>query len=433
MASSNVMASNNLMSNSWRVGRKMNNHTNRNRNGAVVPIFAILISILFILVVFAIDFGVIIVARHQLQNAADASAMSTLQVLARDRESADVAAAECLENNLVWGKSTLADVPTDVTYGNWDSDERSFTEIPRRFGDVPEGASAVRVILERSTERGNAVSLFFAPIFGLDFANIRAESIASATAGCSGFVGIESIRLANNINTDSYDSRTGSYGGSNRAEHGDVCSNGPVNLSSGADVFGNAAGSSVNISQGSGATVSGSTTNSPSAGTYPAVDFSLATPNDNDTIERGPTWAPPFYNASTRDMVVNNGRSVTLQAGTYYFRKFNLAGGSRLNINGEVEIYVDNALTFDNGTVANQSQIPSNLKLFVGAGPVNLQGGHQLHAVIYSPTADVRIANGSGFFGSIIGNTLDVQGANMHFDEALRTEASSGGAPTLVQ
>ena len=34
-------------------------------------------------------------------------------------------------------------------------------------------------------------------------------------------------------------------------------------------------------------------------------------------------------------MVVNNGRGVTLQSGTYHFRNFNLAGGSRLNIEGE--------------------------------------------------------------------------------------------------
>ena len=412
----------------------MLNRRTKARKGVVVPMFAILIPVILILVAFAVDFGVIVVARHELQNAADVSVMSTLQIMLQDPESADQAAEECLANNFLFGEAIQADVSTDVEYGNWDADERTFTVVPRDYGDVPQGASAVRVVLQRTQERGNGVSLVFAPIFGFDFADVEVEAIAASEAGCSGFVGIESIRLANNINSDSYDSGAGVYGSANRTENGDVCSDGPVTLASGADVYGNAAGSEVIVSAGSGATISGSSTNQPSAGTHASIDFSSASAsNDNDTIERGPTWAPPFYNSSSGDMVVNNGRGVTLESGTYYFRNFNLAGGSRLYIAGEVKIYVDNALTFDNGTVANYSQIPSNLQLYVGAGPVNVQGGNQLFASIYAPGADVKIANGSGFFGSIIGKSLDVQGANIHFDEALRTSASAGGKPALVQ
>ena len=123
---------------------------------------------------------------------------------------------------------------------------------------------------------GNGISLVFGPIFGFDFADVEVEAIAASESGCSGFVGIESVHLANNINSDSYDSGLGVYGSANRTEHGDVCSDGPVTLSSGADVYGNAAGSEVIISAGSGATISGSSTNQPSAGIHAAGRFHIS-------------------------------------------------------------------------------------------------------------------------------------------------------------
>ena len=125
---------------------------------------------------------------------------------------------------------------------------------------------------------------------------------------------------------------------------------------------------------------------------------------------------------------------MTLQEGTYHFRDLLLAGGSTLNVNGEVKIYIEREMRFDNGTVANQTQVPSNLELQIGAGPVNIQGGHQLHAVIYAPDASVTLANGGGFFGSIIGRTLSFAGgAGAHYDQALADSAPPTGPPRLVQ
>ena len=126
------------------------------------------------------------------------------------------------------------------------------------------------------------------------------------------------------MSTDSYDSEMGSYDafGSfdnpnvNRFDSGDVCSNGPVSLASGAQVNGSAAGSSVNLAQGSGADVSGSQGTISDPYEFDPVDFAQANVNDNNTIERGPLWAPEFLTPDG-DLVVNNGRNITLQAGTY--------------------------------------------------------------------------------------------------------------------
>ena len=85
-------------------------------------------------------------------------------------------------------------------------------------------------------------------------------------------------------------------------------------------------------------------------------------------------------------------------------------GGGRLTIDGDVTIYIEREMRYDNGTSANPSAKPSNLKLNVGQGPVNIQGGHDLHAALYAPEAEVIIENNARFYGSIIGRTLTAGG-----------------------
>ncbi len=239
--------------------------------------------------------------------------------------------------------------------------------------------------------------------------------------------------MQNNATTDSYDSEIAPYGPANQARNGGVCSAGPVTLASGADVLGNVQGTSVSQFQGGGTSIAGSVLEVPIPDVFEPVDFSSVGSNNNLDIERGPVWAPPFYNSSTRDLVVNNGRNLTLQSGTYHFRNMFLAGGSTLTIDGDVEIFIEQEMRFDNGTVANLDQRPENFRLNVGAGPVNVQGGHNLHAVIYAPEATVEVANGTGFFGSIVGRTLTFAGGGgLHFDESLIEDNREPGPSKLV-
>ena len=428
-----------------RATRSFSSLNKNNRRGAVVHFVAVLLPVFIAFIAFAVDYGVINVAQHELQNAADAGADAAIQVLLQERTEADHAAFEAVTGNRLLGDNITFDVRRDVQYGNWDNDTRTFIEIPREgyspgSGEpddisgttIPGGANAVRVRLIRSANFDNPIPLFFAPIIGTQFAEIQATAIAAATPSCNGFVGIERVTLRNNMSTDAYNSDDGVYGGSNQSSEGDICSNGPVFLASGADVFGDAQGSSVTISQGSGASISGNQNNSSAGLAFDPVDFTEASLNDNDTIPP-PPYGNDFYNTTTRDMVVDNGRNLTLQAGTYHFRNFRLAGGSRLSIAGPVLIYIEREMRFNNGTVANQTEIPSNMQIFVGQGPVDIQGGHQLHASIYAPEADVTMANGSGFFGAIIGKTLSVAGGGgLHFDQSLAGPDTAGSEPSLV-
>ncbi|MDA8563438.1 pilus assembly protein [Mariniblastus sp.] len=420
-----------------------------NRQGAITYLFAILLPVIIAFIAFAVDYGVINNAKHELQNAADAGASAGIQLLMSDPEKADRAARDAVTANHLVGEFITFDVRRCVEYGTWDPERTpKFEPIPRTgytpgSGDpddvsgttIPDGATAVRVTLVRSTDRNNAIPLFFAPVIGTKHAEITAIAIASATPGCSGFVGIDFVTLGNNMRTDAYNSDDGSYGGGNQSLDGDVCSNGPVSLASGAGVGGDAQGSSISGAGSNGATISGNQTTSPAGIVAPPVNFDDATPNNNNTIDSNSPrpYGDPYYRDGTNDLIVDQGRTMTLFQGTYYFRDMLLRGGGKLIIDGEVRIFIERELRFDNGTDANKAKLPINLQLFVGAGPVNLQGGHDLYATIYAPTANVTVANNGKIYGSIVGKTLTVQGGSqLHFDQSLADEQASGAEPALV-
>ena len=408
------------------------------RRGAMIPFVAVLLPFFLIMVAFAIDIGVITVADQQLQNAADAGAVAALTAYQFNPADGDQAALETMNAHLFLGDNLEFDVVQSIEYGQFDPDTNQFTVIPRTSGSsviadgetIPQGAQAVKVRLIRNPANDNAVNLFFAPLFGVDRASIIAEAVASGSTPCVGFTGIEAITVGNNVRTDSYDSSLGPYSDPNtRFENGSVCSSGNVSLASGANVFGNASGANVNISPGSNAMVHG-TISGPSSfelETLPTPAF-----NDNDTIDPNHPHGLPYLR-SNNDLIVDQGRTLILEAGTYHFRDMLIKGGGRLRLNGPVEIFVDEEMRFDNGSITNTDRRPEDFVLNVGIGPVQIQGGNQIHGVIYAPDADVGVANGAELSGNITGRSLNLQGgAQLHYDESLNANTPPSEPPELV-
>ena len=122
------------------------------RRGAVIHLFALLLPVFIAFIAFAVDYGVINVAKHELQNAADAGAAAGIELLMKDQEQADLAAHDAITANILVGEKIAFDVIKDIQYGTWDSDTRQFTEIERTSsgsgpddvsGDtIPDGATA---------------------------------------------------------------------------------------------------------------------------------------------------------------------------------------------------------------------------------------------------------------------------------------------------
>ena len=223
--------------------------------------------------------------------------------------------------------------------------------------------SAVRIRLTRSVERGNAIRLFFGPLLGKSFAEIHVEAISASAGGCNGFVGLESVRLHNALTTDSYNSDEGDYGSGSIYQNGDVCSDGPVLLDySGVEVRGDVQGSEITIANGSNNKITGSQSTPSGTREVDPVDFSsTANNNDNDSIPERPPYdyRGQYYVDGQGDFILDGGQSLTLSSGVYHFRNMTVNGGARLTIAGDVTIYIEHKMTYDNGTSANLGATPS--------------------------------------------------------------------------
>jgi Flp pilus assembly protein TadG len=144
------------------------------RRGSIAVLAAFFLVVVIAFLAFSIDYGYIVVAESDLQNAADAGAMSGARALNDGREAAILAAKNWAGKNVAAGQS-VAVADEDVEIGRWDADAATFTAVPTNSSDTP---NAVRVTCRRNSGRGNPLHLFFAPIIGTDFADLTLSAIA---------------------------------------------------------------------------------------------------------------------------------------------------------------------------------------------------------------------------------------------------------------
>jgi Flp pilus assembly protein TadG len=150
-----------------------------NRRGAVVVLSAAFLIVTIAFLALSIDWGYIVVSESELQNAADAGAMSGARALTNGREAAILAAKNWAGRNVAAGQAVaLAD--EDVEIGRWDTDAATFTVVPPNSTDP---TNAVRVTCRRTTARGNPIKLFFAPVIGTESADLSVSAIAKRPRG----------------------------------------------------------------------------------------------------------------------------------------------------------------------------------------------------------------------------------------------------------
>src|SRR4051812_44525749 len=96
------------------------------RRGTVVVLAAMMMAFLVGLVAFAIDCGVITLARTQLQNAADAGAMAGAADLASGPSYAITTAQGAAQANSVGGASVSVKTSQDIQLGTWNKKRSDF-------------------------------------------------------------------------------------------------------------------------------------------------------------------------------------------------------------------------------------------------------------------------------------------------------------------
>lgn len=148
---------------------------NSPRKGVAIVLVTVCFTIIVAAVALAVDLGHIILAEAQLQNAADSASLSAARALKNGEQDAINAAKYWALENVTAGQNVVVS-DSDIELGIWDIDLAEFQSIPIGSSEEP---NAVRVTCRRTQANNNPVSLFIAPFFGTDFADIVCSSIAS--------------------------------------------------------------------------------------------------------------------------------------------------------------------------------------------------------------------------------------------------------------
>jgi Flp pilus assembly protein TadG len=158
------------------------------QRGAAAILVAVSMLALLGFAAIAVDTGYLMVAKNELQNVADASALAATRQLGAIYEPMTHAeqlnytcdpgtifpiAQNVAQKNKAGGKSiTVKD--SDVVIGQWNSETHTFTPTL----DQPD---AVKVTARRDASINGPVTTFFAKILGIDTADVTADAIAALT------------------------------------------------------------------------------------------------------------------------------------------------------------------------------------------------------------------------------------------------------------
>jgi hypothetical protein len=154
------------------------------RRGGLALIWTAILMMLFIgFVGLAIDWALVSLVAHQLQNAADASALAAAQQVRDDAAAARLAARDlALANNAAGGPVQLElneenDPAGDVVVGRFDRQSGLFSA-------TLFSPNAVKVVARRTEESlGGALPLLFGPVFGAETSQVAREAIAMIGGG----------------------------------------------------------------------------------------------------------------------------------------------------------------------------------------------------------------------------------------------------------
>jgi Flp pilus assembly protein TadG len=391
---------------------------NLHRRGVALVYAAALIVVVIGFIGLAVDVGRAQYAKAQLQVLADVAARAAARGIA---DNTTLARANAVANYNAPDGGAITFAAGDVETGNWNTGTKTFTA-----GGTP--TNAVRVTAARTSAKGNALPMHFLQLLGSGTADISSSAVATGSSGLAahGVVGLNWVKLYSSVQIDSYDSSVGAYNASWTPDHGNVASNGPIQLDPGVTIRGDARPGPGNSA--SGGTVTGSRTPLTSTLSYPAPSADGYGPSNNNN-----TNIPAAYRSGQNFSVTTN-VTVTLPAGNYYFNNFTMTNASVLNVTGAATVYIAGDLYFD-GDSRTSAHRPQNLKFVMlgsGSDDVRLIGNNGVYANIYAPHCDVTLDSNKHLYGMVIARKIDAHSnSRIHVDESL--VAANGGGSTVVQ
>ncbi len=163
----------------------MSRRRNRRRGVAFAVVLVAFLAVLGT-AALTVDVGMLILAKQQLQDAADAAALagvSSLQIELDAQLARDTAVAAAARNEAL-GKAVTLDGGVDVEVGAWDPVNREIIPFDESSGapSVPDGVVAVRARARRTSDAPDGpVPTYFAKALGFGSWNATAEATAGLT------------------------------------------------------------------------------------------------------------------------------------------------------------------------------------------------------------------------------------------------------------
>ncbi|HOP06645.1 MAG TPA: pilus assembly PilX N-terminal domain-containing protein [candidate division Zixibacteria bacterium] len=239
--------------------------------------------------------------------------------------------------------------------------------------------------------------------------------------------GDDVVDIRNSMNSDSYNSDSGSYWLTRLNTDGDIGSNGNIIVKNGAFVGGDVQTSNIGgLSVNPGATVTGDISDNAPEQLLPTIpqaefDAALAVSAANDSISGTYTYDSATYAFQSTGNVV-------LGSGIYYFSSIILKNSATLTIasGANVTIYVTGDIELKNSASVNSGGDPSDLMIY-SQGDFVLKNSGDINAVFYNPDGDADLRNSGEFFGSIIANNIVCHNSSkFHYDRDLSSIAMGG-------
>jgi hypothetical protein len=152
----------------------------------------------------------------------------------------------------------------------------------------------------------------------------------------------------------------------------------------------------------------------------PTADVVAAkTKNDNAKIPCVASGNKCLSPVSSFKLSLASKQSLTLAAGSYYFESISISGQAKLNVSGDVVIYLAGGATFNGGSATNPSS-DSLVVISSSTSEIKLNGGGTTDMHIFAPNATVRFAGTQGFKGTALGKELRISGtADLEVSERL--------------
>ena len=223
--------------------------------------------------------------------------------------------------------------------------------------------------------------------------------------------------------SDSFDSDVAAYNAATAGNNGDLASDSTISLSAGTVVKGDV----TSARTVTGGIISGTVTQN--ASPFPANQI-LNCPTGGYTPAASiPTGPGISYNATTGDLTVSGGNTLTLPATAtqYYFSSVVTSGGSKITFNNpsdaHIDIWVDDMLNVGGGGLANPSGKATTLSVLscgVSASNWTISGGSDAYFSVYAPNHDVTVSGSSDLWGALAAKQVTASGGSkFHYDQAL--------------